>query len=594
MPRQKSTIVNDFWFIPRGLRHEAPAGERGHLLSMAHSRVCLGILLVVGVLVLGYRHGDYLHRRLNGHMATLEIEAQISGGTRFQVYVNDQWSEPQATKIVPRQWTTYKFPVPSRATTLRIDPSELGGAVVLLKGIRLRSADGSVQNLGVSNLLSWSRVGMDVSAPDPGTVIRIAILESGAYTMGPAALDVTKQTLPFPSWYRLNPAGFLWALLIFALFLLSSVQRWPSWRPLATAGAVFISAWATYLIARRLQLSLKALPAVSDAVGYAAFFGYPKQGEIEAVNLALFAGLIISATAAVVIFRGTSWQRFSRSESPWRRRDWLFLGGCLVLFACGSLPASFASYQSALEIKHPADFDSQNVMYWEYAVDQGKLPFRDFWYPYSGMYHEATPLYPYLAFSWAEEVLVFGVLALSLYVCVRRSWGASLALWATLLLMKSADLFWHGGLWRYLLSASVVLFAAAALEERSRWMAAGFGLWAAYSISEELSQPIYAVPAVVFLFIVTLWRHRKRLSDYLPIVLTSVAAFLASFGSYLLLLIYRGQLGGWLAFIREAPSSTLYSAWPLDFQAWLATPQTVQQLYLLVVVILLAAGAPQL
>ena len=86
-----------------------------------------------------------MHRELGGNMATLELEARISGGDRLRIYQNAQWSEPEDVKISPGQWTVYRFVVPSRLTVLRIDPSDVDGAEMLLRGIRLRASTGAVQ-----------------------------------------------------------------------------------------------------------------------------------------------------------------------------------------------------------------------------------------------------------------------------------------------------------------------------------------------------------------------------------------------------------------------------------------------------------------
>ena len=109
----------------------------------------LRFFLTLAALLLGCCSGAFLHRELGGNMATLELEARISGGDRLRIYQNAQWSEPQDVKISPGQWTVYRFVVPSRLTVLRIDPSDVDGAEMLIRGIRLRASNGAVQSVAL-------------------------------------------------------------------------------------------------------------------------------------------------------------------------------------------------------------------------------------------------------------------------------------------------------------------------------------------------------------------------------------------------------------------------------------------------------------
>lgn len=558
----------------------------------------LRLLLLLTVLVLGYWHGTVLRKSLSGNDAVLELDAKVSTGTRLQIYVNSLWSEPHATNVSTNQWTTYRFAAPSRLTVLRIDPPPASGTVMMLKEIRLRGSDRTTARLPLTTLNSWPKVGVDFSPAGPDGIVRMettqAGSQSGAYIMGSLALDVTRPSIPFLSWYRINPAGFIWALLLFAGILLCAVSNWRSWpRVMALAGILFAGGCATHYVARYLQSTLKTPPAVSSAVGYSGFNAYPKSSEIEALIMGLLAAFIFACATGFLIFRRAPANLPFMARFTWRTRDLLLLGSCFLLFAGASLPPSAAEYQSALHAKHSPDIDSQNGLYWEYAADRGELPFRDFWYPYSGMYNESIPLYPYIARQWVAKLLVFGVTAISIYACLGGSWPACLGLWGILILMDAANLFWSAGVWRYLLAASIALLAVAAMERRSRWMAAALGLWTVYAVSEEISQPVYALPAVLLLFCALFWADRANRFAYRRVLIAAGAVGAVAALSYLALLAYRGQIGGWLAFIAELPSTGIYAAWPLDFGSWLGFPETVQQLYLTLVIVLLITGALQ-
>lgn len=543
--------------------------------------------------LLGYWHGALLYTAVKGRQATLEIEANISTGTQVQVFLNSNWSEPHATAISPGLWTVYRFPADTSMVNMRFDPSDRTGAVCLLKAIRLCSGDGEVRSLPLVALQSWGRAQLEIDPPGPDGVVRIATLKGGGYAMGEAKVNVGEPTLPFLASLRLDGPGFLTALICFGTILVLSVQAWPSWRPVWVAGTMALAVGITYFSASRLQTILHALPSTSDAVGYAAFHAYPKPAQEEDIAIALIVGLTMAIVGAWWVFGRRPAGQSDLQPPRWASGDWVFLSASVLLFALATVPPASSLYQAVVHIKQSADFDSQNVLFWNYAAAHGKLPFRDFWFPYGGTYLEGIPLSPYIAYAWLEKLVTFCVVAFSLYVCLRRSRLAAVSIWAALFLMETANLFWVYAIWRYMLSASVILFAVAALQERRRWLAAAAGLWAAHVISEELSQAIFALPGVAVLYGSILWRHRKRATSYASLILTSVAAGTVGMILYILFLVARGQFRGWLAFVLELPSSSAYSAWPLDFPAWLSFPSNVQQLYLLTVILLLAGGGIQ-
>lgn len=55
---------------------------------------------------------------------TIIIDAVVSNGTRFVVYCNDVWSNPERQGLTVGQRSKYTFPVPNSLRTLRFDPSE--------------------------------------------------------------------------------------------------------------------------------------------------------------------------------------------------------------------------------------------------------------------------------------------------------------------------------------------------------------------------------------------------------------------------------------------------------------------------------------
>jgi hypothetical protein len=100
---------------------------------------------------------------------------------------------------------------------------------------------------------------------------------------------------------------------------------------------------------------------------------------------------------------------------------------CVALFAAGALPTAAAMHAGELTVQHATHFDAQNFLMWQYLYAHGSLPWRDYWFPYSGMYNQLAPLYPELAFRWGHLVLLFAVLVGTGFVALGRSKVAVLA-----------------------------------------------------------------------------------------------------------------------------------------------------------------------
>lgn len=65
---------------------------------------------------------------------TLTIDANVSAGTRFNVYSNSL-PNPQTQPLVPGTWHPYQFSVGTPLTMLRLDPTEASGATILIRSM---------------------------------------------------------------------------------------------------------------------------------------------------------------------------------------------------------------------------------------------------------------------------------------------------------------------------------------------------------------------------------------------------------------------------------------------------------------------------
>ena len=108
------------------------------------------------------------------------------------------------------------------------------------------------------------------------------------------------------------------------------------------------------------------------------------------------------------------------------------------------------------------DWDSGNILTWQWATQTGQVPFLEFWYPYfCRIYVQAHNL------VWALEIVQIGILYFCfVFFCKSEELFAALFFWTL-----AAAFFcqfpgaWHGSM-RYLLGLSSVWLIVAALEAR--------------------------------------------------------------------------------------------------------------------------------
>ena len=115
-------------------------------------------------------------------------------------------------------------------------------------------------------------------------------------------------------------------------------------------------------------------------------------------------------------------------------------------------------------------WDSNNINYWAYLAFCRYLPFRDFWYPYSGFYLFNIPAPTGLLIKAAFEGTSLSLFLLALGRLYRRRLVAPLLITLFLVLGDTAGLF--PNLFRYLLSANVLLAYVGIDREREGWQPA--------------------------------------------------------------------------------------------------------------------------
>ena len=102
---------------------------------------------------------------------TVTVDAQISKGTRFNLYYNDLWAELQRQPVVAGQRTKYLFKVPSKLTSLRLDPSEAADAEATIYSVIISLPGGPPRALRLSDLPKFLMYHCAVALQDGNAVV---------------------------------------------------------------------------------------------------------------------------------------------------------------------------------------------------------------------------------------------------------------------------------------------------------------------------------------------------------------------------------------------------------------------------------------
>jgi hypothetical protein len=552
------------------------------------------LLALIGSLALGGVAGRGLATSATSRTAFAEVTANVDRGSVFRLYFNNTWSEPQDAAIQPGQWVVYRFPVPGRLTALRFDPSDQAEAHARIRTVTIRSNTRTASITG-REIQRWLREGVDVRFDPVAGETQVSSQRATGYLMGTVDIDVSDVRVPILKYFRLDAITLLWCGLVsgIALVLLSIPRnQWPS---AAWIGcAIFASVAVAYQTAPWFLKWPGGLEDVSETIGHESFFGQSKIVEVRAAGAA-FAVAVVSALLVGLLTprRVTNGAPPSVSARPrFSAVDVAFLAGFALLLAIGAVPTAVSFHGMALSPHHDVTFDAQNFLTWRYLHALGALPWRDYWFPYSGMNDQLAPLYPEMTLRWAHLVLLFTVLLSAGYIVVERRKGAVLALGAVWFYLEAVGLITPGATGRYGLSLSVVLLGAVVLTDGRLWIAAAFGVWVAYVFVQEMSQDFYAVPPVVLLITASLLSSSSP-RTILRRLMVAALGFVAVVVPFLIGLARHGQLAQWWQFVSTLDLISNYSATPAAINFWFSFPRSIDQFLVFITILAVAASAFQ-
>ncbi len=544
-------------------------------------------LICLVALVLGCIAGAYLRRQIAGQYATLRVDALITNDSIFRVYYNNNWEKPQDVPVTPNQWAQYAFTVPARITALRFDLPDAGSRAAI-RSIAVSNGK-RVSAIPVSQLQGW--IGSHItSAFQPDGTILLTSDAPGGYLM--SAEDIQAgSSHPLLEHIHLDAQTLFWFFFAALILLFGICFRVNSVSPWIAAGSIIAALFAARFLLLGLLQARGSLPSVDSAIGAAAYAGLSLSKELHAVNFGIAAGVIV---AAVICFLWLRKNPAARAPfTPERGKVSIpFFTVVLLICALFTLPPAHQYLAGAAINPHPTDFDSQNLLTWEFLRFHGKLPFRDYWFPYGAFYDRLAPLYPDVLVEFLNDLLLVAVFVwFGLKVFRNRIW-ILLACGVLFFLFQCAHVFWPGASPRYFLSFGLVLITAVAVEEASLAYFALLGGFFAYVVWQEASQAIFAAPASALLIVAGVLfapakQYRVRL---LKSIALGIATGVLGLAMYAADLYKNSQLAEWWTFISKVNDSAAYGAVLAPISDWVSFRTGLSSALLFLIAFLVIAG----
>jgi hypothetical protein len=555
---------------------------RGSIVELGVKAILRGPWLLVSIAVLVFLSTFYAGKLSSTASVTLEADMRISKGQIVGAYVNEQGSPPKWLSIVPNQRRIYRFEhIPATVTFLRIDPSDAPDTQVSIFSIAIVSEGRVVRKFSPVELAAWRLYNLKPAPGEPDSYSLIS--SSGADFLSANTTIVASQR---PTWFLQflevfqEPSFFsLIFMLCFFLFLACGLT---TKQGLVEAGIVATLAVLAHPLAVLVSKVPVSPPPVTSAVGTANYLGY---GKFE--YLAAFVLLVVSIGIAWLSYRFVNVPIPSRepeesvmakSTPSWRSVvAHLAVLVWLLMLYCPDLTGILGRMTQIVFLQ--PSWDGQNFLLWEYLAHYGYLPFRDFWYPYSGLYVHMLPFPEGVLLAWLQLALTLWILYLGLRYALARKPSAAAFIFVLVLLPVLLDEF--SGWYRYLLAIDVALFYLALQDiNRLEWRKQiPFALVVCFVCFYEPTQLIYAGTGVVAHSAWTIW-SKVDFKSGLPVLLAQMRVavwqrliyvggpLLAGILPVLILITAKGMLPQFIRFHLTLSDQQAYGSIPAAIVDW--------------------------
>jgi hypothetical protein len=326
------------------------------------------------------------------------------------------------------------------------------------------------------------------------------------------------------------------------------VAAMPGLRGMALGAAAAGAAWVVAVLAVQVVPDhLNPGPPVADAVGVSAFDGAPYRGGQIAAVLAIGTVLAAGLIAARALRR-----RADVGADPAMEPAAPGSGGRVVLLglavAALSLTPDLQDFAfSIANLPGGSHWDRSNLAAWDYLVDQGLVPMKDFFYPYGHQWlYRMLPWGAYI--KWLLQISMLALAAWALWRLVRRPVAVAICLIAPAVVGASDP-----ALWRYLPPYLMAVTYAALPPASHRRPVLGhlaFGAACLLSVFVGPELLIYGVAGCAFVLVGELVsaRLRRPLRSLLRGLAIDAAPALGAVALILLLWLVEGSAEGNLRF----------------------------------------------
>jgi len=444
----------------------------------------------------------------------IKADMQVNIGNNVEVYLNGS-SEPLRQKIDTKHRSVYTFTgISEDISILRFDPTDLPGAEVKIYSLEVDDNDGVLNRFGPADLRAWASSNLKSPEVADGAFHFFAANDDPIIL---SRVNIALRHIWDARWAsfvtKLPTAEFLPTLiaLSFVLYLFAGLFSPTRYFHLPLAWTTILAMeWLVPAVVRHYH---KLAPA-NFCLGDATFFGRSVAANqiatllslIVAVALGVITWLLLGALRKVEPLR--VWTGRATVNEPvilpgWARMLITVLVSCLI----GAI--LFPNLRDVLTVVRgrlfPPLWDSTSLTYWYYLAHRGFLPFRDFWFSYSGFYVFGLPLPTGIILRWLYMWLLFTIFFVSFYRL--SAYRLSVAIFATVVILVGDRALLLGNSYRYLLAVDLVLsyLIIDTSQTRGTWGAIWFWLSCALAMFFEPAQLIYAGAAIGCKLILDLW-----------------------------------------------------------------------------------------
>lgn len=540
------------------------------------------LLWCVGILA--YSATVYLGRNSTIAGVSLEADMQISAGQFITSYTNDTRIPPKFITIVPNVRQIYRVErLPGTLKYLRIDPTNVGGARIAIFSVAVVSGGQVVRKFSPNELRSWPLYHLAEVQGDPAALNLVSDDPKTTWLGDFLGTNVDIIASQYPDWLMSvfdavrRPDFFpLVFVSCFLLFLLAGITT--ARGAIEAAIVLAVAALAHPLVALFSHVPVP-FPRVSAAVGYVGYTGYPKLRD-HLISIAL---LVMCATIAWLASRYIHWPALDTQKTtpPETGKQWtsVVISSAVVL---GLVTISYPNLSVQMQILKRTvaslGWDDGNFALWDYLIRHGYLPFRDFWYPYGGLFALSLPLPTGAYLVWIETTLALGFLYLGLRYAIRRN---GMALVVFLAVFLPCWLYEFVGWPRYIWAIDVALLYVAIQDARViQWRKClAFAGLSALVFFYEPVQLLYAGTGIAAHTLFVSWSvvasrldHKDTRARLLELfrqrMLSVVVPLLIGILPVVVWLASQGMLPGFLRFQMSLGDLATYTAIPAPIAQW--------------------------